>query len=121
MAQSDVTKDAGKTATEAAQRLGEQVRPALDQAKAAVEDLANRASDAGGQAMDRANEVIADVAPRARQVASNLYDQGARSGDYIRQYVVQEPLAAMLLAGVIGFALGYFVRGAYTKPGTPAR
>jgi hypothetical protein len=42
--------------------------------------------------MGRAGEFIEGVAPQARQVA-------------------QDPLAAILVAGVIGFALGYLVRG----------
>jgi hypothetical protein len=75
------------------------VQPALDQGKAVVQDLANRASEAGGQAMDRAGEFVDNVAPQAKEVASNLYNQGARSGQYVRQYAAQEPFAAMLAAG----------------------
>jgi hypothetical protein len=70
-----------------------------------AQDLANRASEAGRQAMDRAGEFVEGVAPQAKEVASNLYDRGARSGEYVRQYAVQDPLAAMLVAGVIGFTL----------------
>jgi hypothetical protein len=51
------------------------------------------------------------VAPQAKQVASNFYDQGARSGEYVRRYAAQERLTAMLVAGAIGFALGYLIRG----------
>jgi hypothetical protein len=61
--------------------------------------------------MDRAGEFIECVAPQAKQVASNLYDQGSRSGAYVRQYAAQEPFTAMLGAGAIGFALGYLIRG----------
>jgi ElaB/YqjD/DUF883 family membrane-anchored ribosome-binding protein len=107
----DTAEQAGKTANEAANRVGEQVQPALDQGKSMAQDLANRASEAGRQAAGRAGEFIENVAPQAKEVASNLYDQGSRSGEYVRQYAAQEPLTAMLLAGVIGFALGYLVRG----------
>ena len=65
----------------------------------------------GRQAMDRAGEFIEGVAPQAKQVASNLYDQGSRSGAYVRQYAAQEPFTVMLVAGAIGFALGYLIRG----------
>ena len=111
----EIAKDAAeqgrKTANEAAQRVGDQVQPALDQGKAAVQDLANRASAAGRQAADRAGEFVESVAPQARQMASNLYDQGSRSGESVRQYVPQDPLVAMLIAGLIGFTLGYLIRG----------
>jgi hypothetical protein len=79
---------------------------ALDQGKAVVQDLANRASEAGRQAMNRAGEFVGDVAPQAKEMASNLYAQGARSGQFVRQYAAQDPLVAMLVAGVLGFVRG---------------
>jgi hypothetical protein len=77
-------------------------QPAFDQGKAVVQDLANQASEIGRQAVDRAGEFVEGVAPQARQAASNLYEQGARSGAYVREYAAQEPVVAMLIAGVIG-------------------
>jgi ElaB/YqjD/DUF883 family membrane-anchored ribosome-binding protein len=108
----DAAEQAGKTATDTTKRVGEQVQPAFDQGKAVVQDLANQASEVGRQAVDRAGEFVEGVAPQARQAASNLYEQGARSGAYVREYAAQEPVVAMLIAGVIGFALGYLLRGA---------
>jgi ElaB/YqjD/DUF883 family membrane-anchored ribosome-binding protein len=105
----DAAEQASKTVNEATQRVGEQVQPALDQAKGTAEDLANRASEAGRQAMDRAGKFVESVCASSQQVASNLYDQGAQSGEYVRQYAAQQPLAAMLVAGVIGYALGYLI------------
>ena len=107
----NAAEQAGKTATDAVQRVGEQTQPALDQGKSMAQDLANRASEAGRQAMDRAGEFVEDVAPQAKQMASNLYDQGSRSAEYVRQAAPQDPLVAMLIAGVVGFALGFLVRG----------
>jgi ElaB/YqjD/DUF883 family membrane-anchored ribosome-binding protein len=104
-------EQAGKTINEAEQRAEAAVQPALDQGKAALQDLANRASAAGTQTAGQVGEFIEEVAPQARQVAGNLYAQGSRSGANIRQYAAQEPLAAMLVAGAIGFALGYLIRG----------
>jgi len=62
--------------------------------------------------VDRAGEFVEGVAPQARQAASNLYEQGARSGAYVCEYAAQEPFVAMFIAGVIGFALDYLRRGA---------
>lgn len=75
-----------------------------------VQDLANRASRTGRQAVDRAGEYIEGVAPQAKQVASNLYNHGSQSGEYIRQYVAQQPLTALLIAGAIGYTLAYLIR-----------
>jgi ElaB/YqjD/DUF883 family membrane-anchored ribosome-binding protein len=102
-------EQAGKKADEAVQRVGTEVQPALDQGKAAVQDLANRASESGRQAMGRAGEFVEGAAPQAKQEASNLYDQAAQSGEYVRQYAAQQPLTAMLVAGVIGYTLGYLI------------
>ena len=107
----DAAQQAGAAANETVQRVGAQVQPALDQSKAAVQDLANRASAAGRQAVDQAGEFVEGVAPQVRQVASNLYDQGSRSREYVRQYATEQPLTALLIAGLVGFALGYLVRG----------
>ena len=85
------------------------VQSTLDQGKSVVQDLAHRASETGRQAMDRAGEVIEGVAPQAKQIASNLYDQGSRSGEYARQYVAQQPLIALLIAGAIGYGLAYLI------------
>jgi ElaB/YqjD/DUF883 family membrane-anchored ribosome-binding protein len=110
----EVMKDAadktGNTASDAARRAGAAVQPALDQGKSMAQDLANRASETGGQAMGRAGEFVESVAPQAKEVASNLYDQAFQSGDYIRQFVVQQPLTALLIAGGIGYMLGYLTQ-----------
>jgi ElaB/YqjD/DUF883 family membrane-anchored ribosome-binding protein len=105
----DGAEQAGKTVNEAAERVGEQVESTLDQGKAVVEDLANRASETGRQAVNRAGEFIEGVAPQAKQVASNLYEQGSQSGEFVRQAVAQQPVTALLIAGAIGYALGYLM------------
>ena len=105
----DAAEQAGKTVNEAAQRVGEQVQPTLDQGKAVVQDLANRASETGRQAVNRSGEFIEGVAPQAKQVASNLYEQGSQSGEYVRQTVAQQPVTALLIASAIGYALGYLM------------
>jgi ElaB/YqjD/DUF883 family membrane-anchored ribosome-binding protein len=98
-----------KSAGEAAQRAEPEVRPTLDQEKSMVQDLANRASEAGTQAIGQASEFVEDFAPQAKQMASNLYDQGSQSGENVRQYAAQHPLPALLIAGAIGFSLGYLI------------
>ena len=59
----DAAEQAGKTATDAAKRVGEQVQPAFDQGKAVVQDLANQASEVGRQAVDRAGEFVEGLTP----------------------------------------------------------
>jgi ElaB/YqjD/DUF883 family membrane-anchored ribosome-binding protein len=98
-----------KSVGEAVQRAEPEVRPTLDQGKSMVQDLANRASEAGTQAIGQASEFVEGFAPQAKQMASNLYDQGSQSGENVRQYAAQHPLPALLIAGAIGFSLGYLI------------
>lgn len=106
---SEVADEAGKAASEGVRLAGAGVQSTLDQGKSVVQDLAHRASETGRQAMDRAGEVIEGVTPDVKQVASNLYGQGSRSGEYVREYVAQQPLTALLIAGAIGYALAYLI------------
>ena len=96
-------------ANEAAQQAGAGVQSALDQGKSVAQDLANRASETSRQAMGRVGEYVDTVAPQAKEVASNLYDQGSQSGEYIRQYAAQQPLTALLIAGALGYMLAYLI------------
>jgi ElaB/YqjD/DUF883 family membrane-anchored ribosome-binding protein len=105
----DTAEQVGKAAKEAVQRVGEQVQPALDQGKSMAQGLATQASETGKQAVGRAGELLQNVAPQAKEVASNLYERGLQSGEYARQYTVEQPLIALLIAGAIGYGLGYLI------------
>jgi ElaB/YqjD/DUF883 family membrane-anchored ribosome-binding protein len=109
---SDVAEKAGQAARDAMSQAGATVQSTLDRGKSMAQDLARQASEAGRQAMGQAGEVIQNVAPwadQAKQAASDLYDQGSRAGESLRQYVVQQPLSALLVAGAIGYALAYLI------------
>jgi ElaB/YqjD/DUF883 family membrane-anchored ribosome-binding protein len=105
----EVAKAAAEEARKGTNEAGPDVQSTLDRTKSMVEDQANRASEIGGQVMGRAGEFIQGVAPQAQEVASNLYDQGSQSGDYVRRYTAQQPIAALLVAGAIGYTLGYLI------------
>ena len=105
----DTAGQVGKAANEAMQRVGAQIQPALDQGKSMAQNLANQASEAGRQAVGQAGELLQNVAPQAKEVASNLYDRGSQSGEYIRQYAAEQPVAALLIAGAIGYGLAYLI------------
>ena len=102
-------ENTAKEANEAGRRAGAEAQHILDQGKSIAQDVANRASETARQATDRAGEFIEGVAPQAREMASNLYEQGSQTGEYVRQYTAQQPLPALLIAVAIGYALGYLV------------
>jgi ElaB/YqjD/DUF883 family membrane-anchored ribosome-binding protein len=105
----DAAENAGKAASEAVQRVGAQIQPVLDQGKSVVQDLANQASEVGRQAVGQAGDLLQNVAPQAKEAASNLYQRGSQSGEYVRQYTAEQPIAALLVAGAIGYGLAYLI------------
>jgi hypothetical protein len=69
-------------------------------------DLARKASDVGLQAVTQASDAIQGA---AREVGSQAYQQGARARGYLAPFVTEQPLAALLIAGSIGYGLAYLM------------
>ena len=110
----------GTMAGDSTKQSGTAVQAKLDQGKAMIQDaqasaaaLARQASEAGRQAMTQAGELVQGAAreagAQATQAATNLYQQGSRAGDFISQYVAEQPVAALLVAGAIGYGLAYLI------------
>lgn len=102
---SDMAATTSKIASDAVTQTGASVKSALDQGKTMVQDLqagaatlARQASEAGRQAMAQAGEVMQDLA-----------QQGSLAGGQVRRFVAEQPFAALLIAGAIGYGLGYLI------------
>jgi len=87
----------------------EEVKPALRNLQASagdamnnVTDLARKASNVGVQAATQAGDAIQGA---AREVGSQAYQQATRAQGYVSQFVTEQPLAALLVAGAIGYGL----------------
>ena len=92
-------------AMEVAHRLGEhpldhspEWRPEAGRTRQTVEKVKARVRDIGDQAREQAS-AAGDV----------LYRQGQRTGEYLTQNVSEYPLAALLIAGMIGYGLAYLI------------
>ena len=107
-------------ASDAAKQVGASMQGKLDQGEAMIQDaqtsaatLARQASEVGTQAMAQAGELVQGAAReagnQATQAATNLYQQGSRAGDFISQYVAEQPVTALLVAGAIGYGLAYLI------------
>src|SRR5205823_4650438 len=70
-----------------ARNVGEQAWSAATSAGTAAQDLARRAREQTGGVIDP------------------LYQQGARAGEYLTRNVNEYPLAALLVAGAVGYGL----------------
>jgi len=78
---------------------------AMDQAS----ELARKASSAGAQAVDAIQGAARDVGNQASQSAAAVYQQGVRAGGSVSRYTAEQPLTALLIAGVIGYGLAYLI------------
>ena len=81
-----------------ARNVGEQAWSAATSAGTAAQDLARRARDMSG--------------------ADTLYQQGARAGEYLTRNVNEYPLAALLVAGAVGYGLAYLVHTQWQGTGS---
>ena len=59
---------------------------------------------------DRVQPVINDYADRARTAASQASDYTRGQADVVAEQVRGRPLAAVALAGIVGYILGRFIR-----------
>lgn len=84
--------DIGRAGSEAA-KTGDAL---VERTKSAVKDAGAEAWDVGQRAVSQ-----------AKGMADEISDQGGRAMDSIRQQVAAEPLLGILVAGAIGYLLGY--------------
>jgi len=75
--------------------IGNQARAAATDPNATVQELARRAGEQAGAAGDV------------------LYRKGQRTGEYLTQNINEYPLAALLIAGMIGYGLAYLIHTRY--------
>jgi hypothetical protein len=65
------------------------------------------------QTVEKVKAMVRDIGDQAREQGSAagdvLYRQGQRTGEYLTQNVNEYPLAALLIAGMIGYSLAYLI------------
>lgn len=84
--------------------------PDLETATGAVKDFAEQARSGAA----RAGAVLQDAARQAgtqvNDAATTVYRQSSRAGTYLRDRTNEQPLAALLIAGAIGYLLAVALR-----------
>jgi ElaB/YqjD/DUF883 family membrane-anchored ribosome-binding protein len=124
---SDATAKIGDTVSDLAAKTEKVVQDKIDQGKPLLRDLqasagaaidkasvlARDVSSAGIQAVTQASDAIQgaarEVGNKVEQAATTAYQQGARAGGYVSRYAAEQPLAALLIAGAIGYGLAYLI------------
>lgn len=100
------TPRGGEPANTAMSMAQENSAEALEQGKTMAREFGERARVA-------AASTAQDLARRGREQAAAagevIYRQGARAGEYLTRNVNEYPLSALLIAGAIGYAVGYLI------------
>jgi ElaB/YqjD/DUF883 family membrane-anchored ribosome-binding protein len=78
-------------------------------------DAADKATSAAEGVGAKLQEAARKVAGQASDVGEQVYKQAADAGRYAGQQVQKQPLAALLIAGCIGAAIGYLI-GRESRP-----
>jgi ElaB/YqjD/DUF883 family membrane-anchored ribosome-binding protein len=90
----------------------EQGRARLPDLETTAESVRNLAAQARSGAV-KAGAAVQDAARQAgtqvNDAASSLYQRGARAGDYLSERTIEQPLAALLVAGAIGYLLAVLI------------
>jgi ElaB/YqjD/DUF883 family membrane-anchored ribosome-binding protein len=109
----DVVSDLAAQTQEKTQETIKEAQPLFRDLRASAEgavgkatDLARKASDVGLQAVTQASDAIQGA---AREVGSQAHQQSARAQGYLAPFVTKQPLAALLIAGAIGYGLAYLM------------
>jgi ElaB/YqjD/DUF883 family membrane-anchored ribosome-binding protein len=92
------------------------------EATAVPEQPGSTAPTLGGQARSaNLGTTAQDLGRRAREQASMatdaLYQQGARAGKYLTRNVHEYPFEALLIAGAIGYGLGFLIHTRWHSDG----
>jgi ElaB/YqjD/DUF883 family membrane-anchored ribosome-binding protein len=123
----DATAKIGDTVSDLAAKTEKMVQDKIDQGKPLLRDLqanaeaaidkaagvARDASTAGIQAVAQASDAIQgaarEVGRQVDQAVTSAYQQTTRAGGYVSRYAAEQPLAALLIAGAIGYGLAYLI------------
>ncbi|KMO21513.1 CsbD family protein [Methylobacterium platani] len=93
------------------QRLGEWTGDAGTQAQGLADQAAGAAGTVYGQAKDTMRD-LADAAPdyvdQARETGRDYYERGNRA---VARQVGDQHLAALLVAGAVGYVFGWLIHG----------
>jgi ElaB/YqjD/DUF883 family membrane-anchored ribosome-binding protein len=100
----------GDSAQALAQNFADQAQRVVGAAGDTVQQLGKQAGDTVQQLSKQADE----IAGQARDFAGEAYRRGGQAADYVGGRVEQQPLASILLAFGIGYAISYLVHSRWS-------
>jgi ElaB/YqjD/DUF883 family membrane-anchored ribosome-binding protein len=90
---------------------------ALDQAKTMASNLGEQARSIANTATSTAQDLARKAREQTTAATDTLYQQGTHAGEYLTRNVNEYPLTALLVAGAIGYGLGYLMHSGWTSEG----
>jgi ElaB/YqjD/DUF883 family membrane-anchored ribosome-binding protein len=101
----DQASEFGKRAAAGAEHAKEMAQQTAAQAA----EMAKSAAETLGDARDAAWDVAQKAGTQARHTAAGAYRRGERAARDIGERVEERPLAALLIAGAVGYAIAYLL------------
>jgi cell division septum initiation protein DivIVA len=95
----------GETAQATAQSFADQAHRVAGAAGDTAQHLGRQATDTVQHLTEHAGE----IAGQAREIAGEAYRRGERAAEYVGGRIEQQPLASILLAFGVGYAISYLV------------
>jgi hypothetical protein len=96
------------------ERIGDTIGDMAERTKAAVErgfeGVAEQARLGAMRAGAALQEAVREAGREVNDAAASLYRQGGRAGGYLRHRARARPVAALLVAGAVGFMLAMAIR-----------
>jgi ElaB/YqjD/DUF883 family membrane-anchored ribosome-binding protein len=95
----------GDTAQATAQSLADQAQRVVGIAGETAQQLGKQANETVHQLSKQAEEIVG----QARDIAGEAYRRSGQAAEYVGGRVEQQPLASILLAFGVGYAISYLV------------
>ena len=97
------------TADQTMQQAKSTANQAIEQAKTMARNIGEQARAAAANPGATAQELARRAREQAGTAGDVLYRQGQRAGEYLSENVNEYPLAALLIAGMIGYGLAFLI------------
>ncbi len=115
----DLTGDAKTRAEGQADQLAGTFQKTYGAAKEQISDIADKASDYAGQAASGVKDAGESLRAQAERLSRSARELGTQAGDYAGRALREKPLASLLLAGAIGYALSFLIHSPHSPLGSP--
>jgi hypothetical protein len=95
------------------------VADAANQVSTLVRNVGEQAWSAASTAGGTAQEMMRQARDQVSGVSGAMMESGSRANDYIARNINEYPLAALLIAGAVGYGVAYLMHNSWQGQGEP--